>query len=1075
MSKQKIFKIGMLLFCLMATAPSLAAQDYSLYLNGNGQYVNCGNPDQFNSLGALTVEAWILPSDFKAQSHMNTIVAKTIWSNDYSHGWTLRYGSENGSLNFNVGCGVGNSWFDCIADNALTLGVWQHVAATYDGSNIKLYVNGTEIASQAFVGGITNADIDLCIGTILNALDPRFMTGQVDEVRIWNVARTASEISSNMNQSVSGANLVAYYKMSNGSGSTLTDDSGNGHNAELSGSPTWAVDLLPDYSLQLNGDGQYVNCGSSTDFNFSTALSVEAWIYPTDFKDQEHLNTIVAKTDWSNEHSYGWTLRYGSDNETLNFNIGGGGGISWIDCRAEGVLTLNTWQHVAGTYDGSNIKLYVNGAEVATTPFAGSISNSSRELCIGTILNSDDPRYMTGQVDEVRIWNVTRSAEEILANMKQNVSNTNLVAYYKMREGSGSTLTDSSNHGHSGTLVGNPQWRSNTIDIYESPLVSSIAVSSITHNSATANGDVGSLGYPQPIQHGHCWKTDGGADPTIEDSKTMLGPVCATGPFSSSITGLIPETHYWVRAYVTIIVNGIAITSYDEPVEFSTVAGPPPLPDDFNISSATSSTVKATWRSAPYNHDYNILIDASTSSDFSSYVNDYHDYVCGSHSGSSFDDSSFTVTELVPSTIYRFRIRSYCPDTEQYSTYTISRAGVTKRIQNVSYDTGNISGVHIFCSSIDFGIDPPSPLVLYRGFSGTIQAEKDGYTWSLAAGSANNEISYLNSDISISFVGTYSYEDPAHPGFSYEAEPGIPISVSTIAMEDLTAPPPHSPGDAFVYNFIGSDPSDITITVPLGTWYIVAYYDDPSDGGLAWHHASPYPALGPQEVVFQDLPFGAKSDIPIVIGSEDATLPVELSAFTAVATGGRYVNLNWVTQSETGVSGFYIYRDTSENLASAALVSHMIPATNSSEEHCYTYTDKELFSHGTYYYWLQIADLDGSESFYGPASLVYYGGEEPPLPGIPSVTELRGIFPNPFNPNTNLSYSLAEETNVSVRIFNSRGQLVRTLNEGHVAIGHHSASWDGKDDNGRTQSTGVYFFRMQAGNKVFNRKAVLMK
>ena len=91
------------------------------------------------------------------------------------------------------------------------------------------------------------------------------------------------------------------------------------------------------------------------------------------------------------------------------------------------------------------------------------------------------------------------------------------------------------------------------------------------------------------------------------------------------------------------------------------------------------------------------------------------------------------------------------------------------------------------------------------------------------------------------------------------------------------------------------------------------------------------------------------------------------------------------------------------------------------------------------------------------------------------VTKLKSIFPNPFNPNVNLSYSLADDALVSVKIYNHRGQLVRTLNEGTKPSGHHSTAWDGKDDNGNIVATGIYLFRMQAGEKVFNGKAVLMK
>jgi len=404
MNMVTLAKTGMVFFILLLATLGLSAQEYSLYMNGNGQYANCGSSPDFNFSNALTVEAWIYPSDFTQPEHMHTIVAKSYWDPN-SYGWALRYGSANGVLNFNMSAG-GTSWINCMAEYVLTLYTWQHVAATYDGAEIKLYVNGTLVATQPFTGGIINADNDLCIGTI-NHADMRYMAGKIDDVRIWNVARTAEEIYAYKVQSVTGPNLVAYYQMNSGSGNILTDDSGNGHTAELFGSPTWISELPRRYSLQLNGSGQYANCGSSPDFNFSNALTVEAWIYPTDFKAEVHMNTIVAKTSWSNDYSHGWTLRYGSTNRSLNFNMGGGTGGSWIDCKADYHLTLNTWQHVAATYDGQWFRLYVNGNQVASKFFSGSITNADNDLCIGTT-NHGDMRYMTSRIDEVRIWNVAR-------------------------------------------------------------------------------------------------------------------------------------------------------------------------------------------------------------------------------------------------------------------------------------------------------------------------------------------------------------------------------------------------------------------------------------------------------------------------------------------------------------------------------------------------------------------------------------------------------------------------------------------------------------------------------------------
>jgi hypothetical protein len=225
-----------------------------------------------------------------------------------------------------------------------------------------------------------------------------------------------------------------------------------------------------------------------------------------------------------------------------------------------------------------------------------------------------------------------------------------------------------------------------------------------------------------------------------------------------------------------------------------------------------------------------------------------------------------------------------------------------------------------------------------------------------------------------------------------------------------------------------------------------------------------------------ELPEGKSTVIELKSGNGgNPTLPVELSTFTVLMNGYNHAVLTWVTQTETGVSGFYVYRNNTEDLATAEMVSNLIPATNTSQQQVYLFTDKELGGPGTYYYWLQVSDMDGSDSFYGPITLVYQGGNEPGIPSIPQVTELKSIYPNPFNPSATISYGLAEAADVKVQIFNSRGQLVRSISEGQRNAGNYNLIWNGTDNNGQSQPTGVYFFRLKAGNKVFNSKAVLMK
>ena len=204
------------------------------------------------------------------------------------------------------------------------------------------------------------------------------------------------------------------------------------------------------------------------------------------------------------------------------------------------------------------------------------------------------------------------------------------------------------------------------------------------------------------------------------------------------------------------------------------------------------------------------------------------------------------------------------------------------------------------------------------------------------------------------------------------------------------------------------------------------------------------------------------------------TLPVELSSFTATISTHNNVVLTWVTQSETSVMGFYVYRSTDSNLANAQQISSLIDATNTSDQQVYRYTDSEINQIGTYYYWLMVSDMNGSESFHGPIN-VTYENTQPGIPNIPVFTELKQVYPNPFNPNTNISYVLATPSDVSITIYNSRGQEVRSFEKSNVAAGTWNLSWDGKDQNGTGLASGVYYIRMLAGQDSFMKKAVLMK
>jgi flagellar hook assembly protein FlgD len=94
---------------------------------------------------------------------------------------------------------------------------------------------------------------------------------------------------------------------------------------------------------------------------------------------------------------------------------------------------------------------------------------------------------------------------------------------------------------------------------------------------------------------------------------------------------------------------------------------------------------------------------------------------------------------------------------------------------------------------------------------------------------------------------------------------------------------------------------------------------------------------------------------------------------------------------------------------------------------------------------------------------------------IPVVTALQGNYPNPFNPVTTIRFAAKDSGRMSLLVYNTKGQLVRTLVNGDVKAGNHSIVWNGKDDNGKPVSSGVYMYRMQTTGYSKTQKMMLMK
>ncbi len=210
-------------------------------------------------------------------------------------------------------------------------------------------------------------------------------------------------------------------------------------------------------ALSFDGSNDQVDCGNNTSVQITgTALTLEAWIYPTSWKTQIWQGNIINRESLNGG---GYMLRCGNGGR-LNFNIGSGPG-PWNEITSGPILALNTWQHVAGTYDGSYMRIYLNGVIVDSIPKTISIFNSSSNLGIGFAPIYAGSRNFAGRIDEVRIWNSVRSESEIATNMNNElcVIPSSVKAYYRFNHGIASgtntsvtALTDLSGNGNVGTL-----------------------------------------------------------------------------------------------------------------------------------------------------------------------------------------------------------------------------------------------------------------------------------------------------------------------------------------------------------------------------------------------------------------------------------------------------------------------------------------------------------------------------------------------------------------------------------------------------------------------------------------------
>ena len=473
-------------------------------LDGDAQGITVPAASALDVASGLTLEAWVCPASIAGYP-------KIIWR-DGEDGSPFNLGMAygNGTPVFGVLTTAGS--FSVAASSSLNTNVWTHVAATYDGAALRIYIDGVVVGSAAASGVIVASTGDLWLG---RAPWGEGFAGRYDEVRIYDRALTAVEIALDRDAQINGldpldvgdrrpapgatgvppssvvtatfskaidaaatltgssfyldgpsgkvpamlaydpathvvtltppaplARLTSYtahittdvsdldegslgspvawtfttspepalahaaYAFSEGTGGTAADSSANGNAATLTRPGLWSAAGRYGNGLLLGGAWDGARIPASGSLDVESSLTLETWVNPTSIADYPKL--IWRDGLDGSPYSLGMVWGDGS----IGFGITTTAGC--FSVYAYRSILPDTWTHIAATYDGLMLRLYINGQLANASEGAGSIVASTRDLWLGRAPWGEG---FAGTLDDVRIYGRALTAPEIAVDM----------------------------------------------------------------------------------------------------------------------------------------------------------------------------------------------------------------------------------------------------------------------------------------------------------------------------------------------------------------------------------------------------------------------------------------------------------------------------------------------------------------------------------------------------------------------------------------------------------------------------------------------------------------------------------
>ena len=428
--------------CLFSHAQTNDAVNF----DGVDDYVSLPPSVAVSQLNTFTIEAWV----YWTGAGNACIYSETVQGNDNPMFSISPRSGDAGGIELVL---RDNSLTGLVLQPAtatITANTWVHVAVVRtSATNIKIYIDGVLKDNASFTAPASWTPDKVNIGIRWRGIQDGPFPGKIDEVRIWNTARTGAEIKANMfNQNLANnaTGLVAYYRFNEASGTTAYNSCTNTSpiDGTLTNGPTWTPSPVQfaANALQFNGSS-YVELNNRINVGTSD-FTIEAWVYPT----STSAGMVFAQDVCGDgEHQF----RFYTNNSKVNFDFSDaaalGSAYSFQLPSTANSVPLNTWTQIAITRSGNNYTLYINGVSNATySTGTNTINNQSgadvnKRLRIGArggVSTGCGLNYFNGSIDEVRYWNVARTATEIQQNYSKEIdpsANSSLVDYYSFNQG----------------------------------------------------------------------------------------------------------------------------------------------------------------------------------------------------------------------------------------------------------------------------------------------------------------------------------------------------------------------------------------------------------------------------------------------------------------------------------------------------------------------------------------------------------------------------------------------------------------------------------------------------------------